>query len=165
MMTRPIGKLIALALLFAPLTALTAQRVLVSAQTTMHPSQPDQSTHEVATQLAGLMAHAASPTASSSSTRATTDAQRMFEMTQHLVQKYAPADSIAEILARELERAFDDGDLRALLAFYSSPAGVRFVAVQPRMTEAVRVEVARLLAPHKLEMEDSLTAFLQNAPK
>ena len=111
--------------------------------------------------------HAASLESSTSAATAgaTSDAQQVFEATQHFVQKYVPTDSVVSVLARQLEHELGDGDLRALLTFYSSPSGKLFVAVQPRLMAAVQAEIARMMAPHQQEMQDSLTTLIKNAPK
>jgi len=44
---------------------------------------------------------------------------------------------IAEAVAEEYRKAFSEDELKAILTFYSSPAGAKLLSVQPRLQQTL----------------------------
>ena len=70
--------------------------------------------------------------------------------------KYFPTDSAIQITARSLVRRYSGEDLRALIVFFQSPLGARYLERQPEVTSDVMLETTRLLQPHQEELQQSI---------
>lgn len=76
------------------------------------------------------------------------------------VLKYAPPDSLIDLMADEYGRSFSDRELQDLLDFYSSPLGTRIRRTQAELVVNLRRAIHDRLAPHQAELMEQINALV-----
>ena len=91
-------------------------------------------------------------------------ATAMREAVTAFYAKYLPRDTVVSITAHAYLKAFDERELREILAWISTPLGKRFIAGQPQIARDAQSQLAALLAPHQDELRQVIQGALVNRP-
>lgn len=78
--------------------------------------------------------------------------------------KYLPKDTVVAITAAAYARAFEESELRAILAWVSTPLGKRFIAGQTQIATDARNAMALIIAPHHGELLQAIQSAMMRRP-